>query len=93
MMALYINKDKLATKERKRIIKDVVSLCESFGKSQNIEMHYSGLPYIRTQVGNKIEAEMKFFLMLSLILTAIILYCFSVLPVLFLLRWWWLQLA
>ncbi|MDI9319631.1 MAG: MMPL family transporter [Phycisphaerales bacterium] len=76
LMALYINKDKLATKERKRIIKDVVNLCESFGKSQSIEMHYSGLPYIRTQVGNKIEAEMKFFLMLSLILTAIILLLF-----------------
>ncbi|MCC6186557.1 MAG: MMPL family transporter, partial [Chitinophagaceae bacterium] len=33
-------------------------------------------PYIRTQVGNKIEAEMKMFLMLSLLLTAVILLLF-----------------
>ncbi|MES2479238.1 MAG: MMPL family transporter [Bacteroidota bacterium] len=76
MMALYINKDVLASKGRKRVIAEVLTLCEDFGKSQNIEMHYSGLPYIRTQVGNKIEAEMKFFLIVSLILTAVILMLF-----------------
>jgi predicted RND superfamily exporter protein len=76
MMALYINKDVLASKGRKRAISEVVSLCDAFGKSQNIEVHYSGLPYIRTQVGLKIEAEMKMFLMLSLILTAVILMLF-----------------
>jgi predicted RND superfamily exporter protein len=76
MMALYINKDVLASKGRKRVISAVLQLCEAFGKSQNISMHYSGLPYIRTQVGNKIEAEMKFFLIVSLALTAIILMLF-----------------
>lgn len=76
MMALYINKDVLASKGRKKVIADVTELCEAFGKSQQIEMHYSGLPYIRTQVGNKIEAEMKLFLVLSLMLTAVILLLF-----------------
>lgn len=76
MMALYINKEVLASKGRKKVIADVTTLCDAFGKSQNIEMHYSGLPYIRTQVGNKIEAEMKLFLMLSLVLTAVILMLF-----------------
>jgi uncharacterized protein len=76
MMALYINKDVLASKGRKRVISEVVALCETFGAAQNIEMHYSGLPFIRTQVGNKIEAEMKMFLGLSLLLTAIILLLF-----------------
>lgn len=76
MMALYINKDVLASKGRKRAVAEVVALCDVFGKSQNIEMHYSGLPYIRTQVGLKIESEMKMFLMLSLILTAVILMLF-----------------
>ena len=76
MMALYINKDVLASKGRKKAVAEVVALCEAFGKSQNIEMHYSGLPFIRTQVGLKIEAEMKMFLMLSLVLTAVILLLF-----------------
>lgn len=76
MMALYINKDILASKGRKRVISEVTTLCDAFGKNHNIEMHYSGLPYIRTQVGNKIEAEMKLFLGLSLLLTAVILMLF-----------------
>jgi len=76
MMALYINKDVLATKGRRKAVAEAVALCEAFGKSQDIEMHYSGLPFIRTQVGLKIEAEMKMFLMLSLLLTAVILMLF-----------------
>lgn len=76
MMALYINKDVLASKGRRKAVAEAVALCEAFGKSQDIEMHYSGLPFIRTQVGLKIEAEMKMFLMLSLLLTAIILMLF-----------------
>jgi predicted RND superfamily exporter protein len=76
MMALYINKDVLASKGRRKAVAEAVALCEAFGKSQHIEMHYSGLPFIRTQVGLKIEAEMKMFLMLSLLLTAVILMLF-----------------
>jgi hypothetical protein len=76
MMALYINKDVLASKARRKAIAEAVALCDAFGKSQHIEMHYSGLPFIRTQVGLKIEAEMKMFLMLSLLLTAVILMLF-----------------
>jgi uncharacterized protein len=76
MMALYINKDVLASKGRRKAVAEAVALCEAFGKSQDTEMHYSGLPFIRTQVGLKIEAEMKMFLMLSLLLTAVILMLF-----------------
>lgn len=76
MMALYINKDVFASKGRKKAVADVLNLCEAFGEKYKLEMHYSGLPYIRTAVGNKIEAEMKFFLWMSLGLTAVILLLF-----------------
>lgn len=76
MMALYINKEVLASKGRKKVIADVVAQCEAFAIAQKIEVHYSGLPYIRTQVANKIESEMQLFLGLSLLLTAVILLLF-----------------
>jgi predicted RND superfamily exporter protein len=76
MMAVYINKDTLVTKKRKRVIAEVLSHCEAFAKEQNVEVHYSGLPYIRTEVAKKIEAEMQMFLTLSLVLTAVILLIF-----------------
>jgi predicted RND superfamily exporter protein len=76
MMAIYINKDVLASKGRKQVVKDITSLCDSFSKQTSVDVHYSGLPYIRTAVGNKIEAEMKMFLAISFILTAVILLLF-----------------
>lgn len=76
MMALYINKDVLASKGRKRAVAEVLKHCEAFAEGQKVTMHYSGLPYIRTQVANKIEQEMKLFLGLSLLLTAAILFLF-----------------
>ncbi len=76
MMALYINKDVLASKGRKKVINDIHKLCEAFSKNEKVEMHYSGLPYIRTEVGNKIESEMRMFLLLSFALTAVILMLF-----------------
>ncbi len=39
-------------------------------------MHYSGLPLIRTQVSDKIKVEMKWFLIGSLLLSAVILLFF-----------------
>jgi predicted RND superfamily exporter protein len=76
MMALYINKDILASKGRKRVISEVTALGDAFAKEQNVAVHYSGLPYIRTQIGNKIESEMRLFLGMSFLLTAIILFLF-----------------
>lgn len=76
MMAVYLNKDILASKGRKKVMADILTHCERFAEQQKVEMHYSGLPYIRTQVGNKIESEMKLFLSLSILLTASILLLF-----------------
>lgn len=76
MMALYINKDVLASKGRKKVVSDVTALCDAFGEKHQTTIHYSGLPYIRTAVGNKIESEMKMFLLLSFALTAGILLLF-----------------
>jgi predicted RND superfamily exporter protein len=39
-------------------------------------MHYSGLPLIRTQVADRIKNEMRWLLLGSLLLSAIILYIF-----------------
>src|SRR5690606_31585584 len=38
-----------------------------------IQMHYSGLPLIRTMMASKVQSEMKMFLILSFFLTALIL--------------------
>lgn len=76
MMAVRINKDALNSKVRADIVQRITALADAFGKKYNTEMHYSGLPLIRTEMARKVQSEMKLFLVLSFILTAVILVLF-----------------
>ncbi|RQO30189.1 RND transporter [Taibaiella sp. KBW10] len=73
LMMVTINKEDLGTKERVRIINDIVSVGDDFQLKQKTDVHYSGLPFIRTQMAEKIKKELNLFLALSLGLTALIL--------------------
>ncbi len=76
LMAVRIDKVVLNSKNRAGVIKEIVALGEDFGKKHHVEMHYSGLPLIRTQMATKVETEMRLFLIVSLVLTAVILILF-----------------
>jgi len=76
MMVLSINKEVINSKKRQVVIKDIVEIADRFGKDNKIEMHYSGLPYIRATVMTMIKDEMRLFLIMSFALTAIILMIF-----------------
>lgn len=84
VMAITINKKTLASKDRTRVINEIIALGDTFGKKHHLEVHYSGLPHIRTQMANKVQHELRVFLILSFALTAVILLIFfrSVLAVL-----------
>ena len=75
-MAVRISKNALNSKVRAAIINNILALGDSFGQKHNIEMHYSGLPLIRTEMALKVQSEMKLFLILSFLLTAVILALF-----------------
>jgi len=76
LMGVRINKDVLNTKKRINVVADIMGAAKNFEKKQNIEMHYSGLPLIRTNLATKIADEMRWFLLGSVILSAIILLIF-----------------
>jgi uncharacterized protein len=76
MMAIRINKDALNSKVRSAIVDKIISLGKEFGQKHQVDLHYSGLPLIRTEMARKVQAEMKLFLILSFVLTAIILVLF-----------------
>lgn len=76
MMAVHINKTVLNTKKRDTSVGGVVKLAEQFGKDENIEVHISGLPHVRTVMSTRIANELKLFLLGSVILSAIILLVF-----------------
>jgi len=76
LMAVRINKDVLLTKNRSQVIGAVNEALAKFEKTTGTETHVSGLPLIRTMVADRIQKEMKIFLLASLGLSVLILLLF-----------------
>jgi len=71
-----IDREVLNTKYRDVTINDIKHDGEKFEEITGIDIHYVGLPYIRSDVNGKIKDELQTFLILSLILAALILLFF-----------------
>jgi predicted RND superfamily exporter protein len=76
LMALRIDKQILNSANRTTVVNNILKLTDEFGKKHNTEMHYSGLPLIRTMMAAQVQQEMRLFLILSFVLTAVILFLF-----------------
>ncbi len=71
-----IDKEILNTKFRDVAIEDIKHIGMKFEEVTHIDVHFVGLPYIRSDVNGKIKAELEMFLILSLVLSALILLFF-----------------
>ena len=76
LMALRIDKKVLNSANRTEVVNNILKPADAFGKKHNIELHYSGLPLIRTMMAAQVQSEMKLFLIMSFLLTALILFLF-----------------
>lgn len=76
LVAITFTKKDLDSKRRLDMVKEIKELGDAYSKKYNTEMHYSGMPYIRSQLMTKVRAEMTLFLILAIIVTAIILWMF-----------------
>lgn len=76
LIGIRIKKDLINSKGRKIVIKNIEELTSQFMKENNLNAHLSGLPLIRTNVAEKIANEMQWFLLGSLLLSALILLVF-----------------
>lgn len=76
LMGIRINKEVLSSKSRIEIINNIATLVDKFGIENNLTVYKSGLPHIRTELSVRITNEMRFFILASLLLSAIILLAF-----------------
>jgi uncharacterized protein len=76
LTAITLSKDILNSKERIHLINNITDSFEKFSDKYSITPHYSGLPYIRTQISQKIKDEIKLFTILALIVSIIVLFLF-----------------
>ncbi len=76
ILGVTVNKDTINSKSRTRLINDILQQVQLFEKNANTTVHNSGLPFIRTTIGNRIKNEMNWFLIGSLALLVITLFIF-----------------
>lgn len=76
LLAVNVNKDTINSKSRTRLINDIMHEVQLFEKKTASTVHSSGLPFIRTTIGNRIKNEMNWFLAGSLILLVITMFLF-----------------
>lgn len=76
LMAVSFIPDSINSGARTHIIQSLNEKLDLFSKTNALEVHVSGLPYIRTIVADRIKKEMVWFLLGSLILSAITLLLF-----------------
>ena len=76
LMGVRINKEVMNSKKRNEVVANVVGIVNDFGKKTNLEIHLSGLPLVRTIMTTRIANEMRWFLLISVILSAVILLLF-----------------
>jgi predicted RND superfamily exporter protein len=76
LMAITVKREVLNSKAREKLIENIEKNVEEIAQTANLEIHYSGMPYIRTKVSVKVSREIKLFVLLSALVTAFILYLF-----------------
>ncbi len=76
LVALTMNKDRMKTKERETLVKSIQKVGANYEKSAEVDLIYSGLPYIRVVNSIMIKKEIFLFTGLALLICVLILYIF-----------------
>ena len=76
LMALTLNKQLLDNESRIDLILSIEDVINPFAEQIGVDIHYSGLPYIRTKSTVKTKAEVEMFIFLAMGVTAFIMLLF-----------------
>jgi predicted RND superfamily exporter protein len=76
MLAITFSEEVLNSAKRVEAVDEVVRIMDAFAVSNEVEVHYSGLPYVRTIFATKVALELKLFSLLAVLVTAFVLFLF-----------------
>lgn len=76
MMMITLDREVLNTKKRVALVFSIKETVDAYNQEFGVELHYSGLPYIRTITAKKIENELVLFIFLSLVIAFLTLLAF-----------------
>jgi len=76
LTAVHVNKTVMNSARRIVTVNGITNLVDSFGLRNGLDMHYSGLPLIRTRMAAKVASETRWFLLGSVLMLSLILLLF-----------------
>lgn len=76
LMAITLDKNKLNDRTRIALVDDIRKAAEVYKQLSKVEIHYSGMPYIRTVTMQKVKKELFIFVLMSMAISAIIMLLF-----------------
>ena len=76
LTAVHVNKAVMNSAQRLVTVNGITNLVDSFGRRNGLDMHYSGLPLIRTRMAAKVASETRWFLLGSVLMLSLILLLF-----------------
>lgn len=76
LMTLTLDKQKLNDISRIALIDQIVKEVEAYRTQNKVEVHYSGMPYIRTVTMQKVKQELFLFIIMSIVVAAFIMFLF-----------------
>ncbi|MBI9034032.1 MAG: MMPL family transporter [Bacteroidales bacterium] len=76
LMMITLDREILNKKSRVQLIEAIEKDCDAFGGLNDLEIHYSGLPYIRTKTSLLVQKELLLFVILAMLITSIVLFLF-----------------
>jgi uncharacterized protein len=76
LLVITVNKDKMHSRDRENMIQSIQHISENFEETNNVKLHYSGLPYIRVVNSLQIKKEIYLFSALALAICIVVLFIF-----------------
>jgi uncharacterized protein len=76
MMVVSVPKEVMNSSKREAVASALQAAGKKFEAKTKIQVHYAGLPFIRTLVANAVRKEMNIFLFASVFITGLIMFIF-----------------
>ncbi len=76
IMTISLDKKWINDKKRIGLINQIIEIGEAFEKETGVDIHFSGLPYIRTVISERLKRELKLFIFLAMLIASLVLFIF-----------------
>ena len=76
LMMITLDQKTINNKNRIQLVKKIKAMGEAYASQTGHAVHFSGMPFIRTEYTSQVTNELVLFLLLAILVTSVILYYF-----------------